>query len=91
MKDLSGQEIEVRIKGKRYGNVTDPKLPEYVDLPNGKKIPREFYEYRVDPHKIFDVANKERIVIDKVTGDAWYSPVHYKHFIKIVEGVIQKW
>ena len=76
MKDRSGKFVDVEIKQKKYKNATPskPKLPKKGN----------YFEYRVDPNKIFDVENKKRIVIDVISGDVWYSPDHYKHFIKIL-------
>ena len=51
--------------------------------PDGKRpLPEggDYREYDIDPHKKGTTRNAERIVFDKKTGDAWYTPDHYKTF-----------
>lgn len=60
------------------------------DRENDAHLPDDgdYVKYDVDLTK-FGKENSERIAIDKKTGDVWYSPCHYKLFIKIADGILE--
>jgi guanyl-specific ribonuclease Sa len=63
--------------GGRFRN--DPGPDGERPLPEGG----DYRKYDIDPHKKGTERNEERIVIDKKTGDAWYTSDHYKTFSPI--------
>ncbi|MDR1494608.1 MAG: hypothetical protein LBI29_01050, partial [Rickettsiales bacterium] len=58
-----------------YENETDPKLPE--------KERGTYREFDINPSTGGKDRGLERIVIDKDTGDIYYTPDHYHNFIRI--------
>lgn len=42
-----------------------------------------YREYDVDPRPKGGTRNAERLVIDKISGEAWYTDDHYGSFVKL--------